>query len=171
MTDEELKILSYDLAARVPHEVKCQFTLKYGDNGHKEGVYVATITEFGGNNWIEVEYNDTSGASGRPWLRDWSCGLEDIKPYLRPMSSMTEEEFEELKKFSGLTYDFTNGLDLATYPNNHKCLDFYLSEVPSYVVILVFDWLNEHHFDYRGLIERNLAIAVTESNNLYKQEK
>lgn len=171
MTKEDLNTLAYDLAARVPHEVKCQFTLKYGDNGHKEGVYVATITGFDGVNFFEIEYNDTSGASGQSWLRDWSCGLEDIKPYLRPMSSMTDEEFEELKKFSGLIYDDTNRLDLATYPDNYKCLDFYLSEVPSYVVILVFDWLNEHHFDYRGLIERNLAIAVTDSNNPYKQEK
>ena len=89
---------------------------------------------------------------------------EYIKPYLRPLSSMTEEEFESLKEYSGLKY---NQLDLASYQNGtYKCLDFYLSEVPSYVVILVFDWLNAHHFDYRGLIERGLALEAPEE--MYK---
>lgn len=32
----------------------------------------------------------------------------------------------------------------------------------------VIDWLNKHHFDYRHLIEKNLAIEVTEENNPYK---
>ena len=82
----------------------------------------------------------------------------NVQPILRPMSSMTEEEFESLKEYSGLKYE---QLDLTSYQNGtHKCLDFYLSEVPSYIVILVFDWLNEHHFDYRGLIERGLAIEA-----------
>ena len=89
---------------------------------------------------------------------------EYIKPYLRPLSSMTEEEFESLKEYSGLKY---NQLDLASYQNGtYKCLDFYLSEVPSYVVILVFEWLNAHHFDYRGLIERGLALEAPEE--MYK---
>ena len=35
-------------------------------------------------------------------------------------------------------------------------------------VPLVIDWLNAHHFDYRGLIPLNLAIKVTEQNNTYK---
>ncbi len=35
-------------------------------------------------------------------------------------------------------------------------------------VINGFDWLNAHHFDYRGLTERGLAIKVTEENNPYK---
>ena len=92
--------------------------------------------------------------------------VDHIKPYLRSMSSMTEEEFESLKEYSGLKYD---QLDLASYQNGtYKCLDFYLSEVPSYVIILVFDWLNEHHFDYRGLIEMGLAIEAPEG--MYKND-
>ena len=88
-----------------------------------------------------------------------------LKPYLRPMSSMTEEEFESLKQYSGLEYD---QLDLASFPNNHKCLDFYLSEIPAYIVILVYDWLNAHHFDYRGLIPMGLALEAPE--DMYKTE-
>jgi hypothetical protein len=90
--------------------------------------------------------------------------LDGLIPYLRPLSSMTKEEFEKLKEYSGLKYE---QLDLASYQNGtHKCLDFYLSEVPSYVVILVFDWLNEHHFDYRGLISMGLALEAPEE--MYK---
>lgn len=55
----------------------------------------------------------------------------DVKPYLRPMSSMTEEEFKIYSRFS-----------LSRH--NEDC----------------FDWLNKHHFDYRGLIEKGLALKA-----------
>ena len=73
---------------------------------------------------------------------------EDIKPYLRPMSSMTEEEFEE---YGNIIEHISIG-----------SLDFNIAN-PN-----VFDWLNAHHFDYRGLIPKGLAIEVTEENNPYK---
>ena len=71
------------------------------------------------------------------------------KPYLRPMSSMTGEEFEE---YGNITEHISIG-----------SLDFNIAN-PN-----VFDWLNAHHFDYRGLIEKGLAIEVTEENNPYKE--
>ena len=55
------------------------------------------------------------------------------------MSSMTEEEKKEVE-------------DLNMNP--FSCS--------------VTDWLNAHHFDYRGLIEKGLAIVVNENNNPYK---
>lgn len=67
-------------------------------------------------------------------------GLEYIKPYLRPMSSMTNVERQEY------------GLVLCDE-----------------LSIIGIDWLNTHHFDYRGLIEKGLAIEVTEDNNPYKE--
>jgi hypothetical protein len=48
------------------------------------------------------------------------------------------------------------------WDNGCKTLEFYLEEIPHYCVIKVFDWLNAHHFDYRGLIERGLAIEAPE---------
>ena len=62
------------------------------------------------------------------------------KPYLRSIDTMTEEERAEY------------GLVL--------CDELSINQ---------FDWLNAHHFDYRGLIEKGLAIAVTKENNPYKQ--
>ena len=62
----------------------------------------------------------------------------NLKPYLRPMSSMTEEEKKEYNKvmFQSERYE-----------------DDYAADV---------DWLNKHHFDYRGLIEKGLALEAPE---------
>lgn len=139
MTQEDKKLLLQDLCARLPYGVKITW----------DGKYPLTVTPH-----IYCAISSEDSINNLPKL------------LLRPMSSMTEEEFEKLKEYSGLKYE---QLDLASYQNGtYKCLDFYLSEVPSYVVILVFDWLNKNHFDYRGLIEKGLAIAVTEDNNPYK---
>lgn len=62
--------------------------------------------------------------------------LNCFRPYLRPMSSMTEEEKEEYQAF--FNYD---GVE---YPEEY------------------IDWLNAHHFDYRGLIEKGLALEALE---------
>jgi hypothetical protein len=71
-----------------------------------------------------------------------------IKPYLRPMSSMTEKEKEE---YCNLQAKF-----------------LYSSQYPVTDAYELFDWLNKNHFDFRGLIEKGLAIEVTEENNPYK---
>ena len=141
MTQEDKELLLKDLSARLPYQPLCK--------------KVDTEDDF-------CECDAPLGYS----LRDLVGNKIIIKPYLRPMSSMTEEEFESLKEYSELIYD---QLDLASFQNGaYKCLDFYLNEVPSYVVIKVFDWLNRNHFDYRGLIEMGLAIAVTKENNPYE---
>ena len=157
MTQEDKNILLKDLCARLPYGVKVNATTPKGE---KTGTIVTTTTKF-------IHLHQDSKIFGEFYVDDndecfWlDFGL--FKPYLRPMSSMTEKEFEQLKQYSGLEY---NQLDLAEFPNNHKCLDFYLSEVPSYAVTLVFDWLNAHHFDYCLLIERGLALEAPEG--MYK---
>lgn len=90
--------------------------------------------------------------------------LDKCKPYLRSMSSMTEEEKEEfhkLKQFS-VTVVMPNGVSLLE---------------PTYIVDLeedgdglnhLYDWLNAHHFDYRGLIEKGLALEAPAGMYEYK---
>ena len=154
MTQEDKKLLLKDLCARLPYDVKVCIKLP----NHQEKTFekqigdLKEITRYGGYlvNSKGIDYR--------------SFNL-DIKPYLRPMSSMTDEEFDKLKEYSELKYD---QLDLASFQNGaYKCLDFYLNEVPSDAVIRVFDWLNKYHFDYRDLIQMGLAIAVTKENNPY----
>ena len=148
MTQEDKKLLLNDLCARLPYGVIVKM--------NNPNYLPAKLTAVN----IETELVELNT------IRDVPVGT--YKPYLRPMSSMTEEEFESLKEYSGLKYE---QLDLASFQDGaYKCLDFYLNEVPAYVVILVFDWLNAHHFDFRGLLERGLAIAVTKENDPYKQK-
>ena len=145
MTQEDRKLLLIDLSARLSHGVICKVSK---GNGHLCSI---NQTIFG------VEYGININATERDYFNDTE---EIIKPYLRPMSSMTEEEFTKLKEYSELKYD---QLDLASFQNgDYKCLDFYLNEVPSGIVIRVFDWLNSHHFDYRDLIQMGLAIEAPE---------
>lgn len=155
MTQEDKELLLKDLCARLPYGVMLSTP-----NGNKALLALVFDKKY---NTI-VEYNDYHGNEND--ISEWEGGdIEFVKPYLRSMSSMTDEEFESLKNYSGLIYD---QLDLASFANNYKCLDFYLSEVPSYVVILVFDWLNKHHFNYRGLIEKDLALEAPDG--MYKVE-
>lgn len=77
------------------------------------------------------------------WLFNYTdCPEErDIKPYLRSMSSMTEEE---KMHFWCLNHNPNTGVDFMTHAPE------------------LIDWLNEKHFDYRGLIEKGLALEAPE---------
>ena len=69
--------------------------------------------------------------------------IEVITPYLRPMASMTEEEEKEYINIDNLSY---------------SCPMIY-AHFPAFKRI---DWLNAHHFDYRGLIPKGLALEALE---------
>ena len=144
MTQEDQQLLFQDLCARLPYHVKVKVWLKYG------------TTEEG---FLDLEHNYADV------LRDafYYDEIKDIKPYLRPMSSMTEEEAIEYVNCGNI---------IVNSPQNN-----YLIPTPTCV-----DWLNSRHFDYRtiydedkkkymSMIEKGLAIAVTEENNPYKEYK
>lgn len=76
--------------------------------------------------------------------------LDDIQYlYLRPMSSMTEEEEKE---YNQLCYNC----------QEQDSVDYNITELDRTQLIYVVDWLNAHHFDYRGLIEKGLALEAPE---------
>lgn len=130
MKQEEL--LWVDLCARFPYGVKAQV---YGWDGEKGVVEVPLkIYSINTDGYVFFETNDYD-VNYLP--------VEDVRLYLRPMSSMTEEE----------------QLELSVVPIYARMLDNASAQT---------DWLNAHHFDYRGLIEKGLAIEVTEENNPYK---
>jgi len=129
MKKEDKLLLLKELCMRLPYGVICS-TPK--GNGHLCSI---NQTIFGNEYGVNIE------ATMRDYFDDNKC---DIKPYLRPMSSMTEEE----KKI----YD-----DILT--------KMYYDEKSTLGDIS--DYLNSIHVDYRGLIERGLAIAVNENNNPY----
>jgi hypothetical protein len=81
--------------------------------------------------------------TGKDYDKPWD--IEYVKPYLRPMSSMTEEEINEFEQITDNLLD--NGTSEEIWNT-------------------VIDWLNAHHFDYRGLIGKGLAIEAP--NDMYK---
>lgn len=113
MSDKDKKLLLIDLSARLPYR---QFVLL----GEKETVMLCGI------DGDEVYLNIDSD----------SFHVESIKPYLRPMSSMTRDESYELDHVE------------ERYDNHYDS------------IVAQIDWLNSHHFDYRGLIERGLALEA-----------
>ena len=81
-----------------------------------------------------------------------SFRIESIKPYLRPMSSMTEEEVMEFNNIpSTRNYQIVNG-DLPWDVANYKQIQ----------------WLLKKHFDFMDLIAKGLALEASEENNPYK---
>ena len=136
MKQKDKELLLKDLCARVSHHVRVKVWLKDGTT--EEGILD-----------LEHNYGDV--------LRDafYYNKIVDIKPYLRPMSSMTEEEKEELSHL--LPKDWSVEID--------KLNNFYFDMSPSIFMEIdaflnIIDWLNAHHFDYRGLIEKGLALEA-----------
>lgn len=142
LTDKDL--LLRDLSARLPYGVEVKY-----DNSICEVLSIDTYNE-------EVTIWKSSGNSPK-------VKLEKVKPFLFPLSSMTEEQFHELKEITDFKYN-RNNLELVEWTKTHKTIEFWLEEVPQYKVVEVFDWLNKNHFDYRCLIEEGLAIDATELN-------
>jgi hypothetical protein len=125
MTKEEKQLLLTDLCARLPHGVN-----------------------------LHIEFYDLQG-DGKLTSRDIKLAPGNIaycfdnshwvsvKPYLRPMSSMTEEEKDEL-------LNLRKEMNMHMHPWIDRILDFYLS----------------HHLDWRGLILLELALEAPE--DMYK---
>ena len=133
MTQEDKQLLLKDLCARLPYS--CRAFYEYVDDldGKTYG-YSLTL-----NTWC---------------INEFVANKAVIKPYLLPMSSMTEEEVTELayKVFQQPDIDIVKRwvLENKLYPS--------IDGNP----VMVIDWLNSHHFDYRGLIEKGLAIEAPE---------
>jgi len=125
MTQEERELLRKDLCARLHYGVKVHLSRKH--NRHEEDTVLNNVI-------ITKDGLVVSNIIGYNYL------LSEIKPYLRPMSSMTEEEKKIYSNF------FIS-----------KEIDNFDFDIPNYDTI---DWLNAHHFDYRGLIEKGLAIEA-----------
>ena len=122
VSTKDKQLLLQDLSARLPYGVKVTTTNPAADFGVMSGISI--------KGKISVETKDA----------DIVFECTEVKPYLRPMSSMTEEEIKEYGKLC-IIYD-TSGTVLFD--------------------INGLNWFNAHHLDYRGLIEKGLAIEAPE---------
>lgn len=131
MTQEDKELLLKDLCVRLPYGVKCQIDYDneedtdLGIERYHDDRIVSVC--------IETEEIGLYGASEYFYP-------DNVKPYLFPLSSMTEEQKNEYQYITERWYD------------------------QSYLASDITDWLNKNHFDYRGLIEKGLAIDATNLN-------
>jgi hypothetical protein len=147
MTQEERDILLKDICSRLPYNVKAY--VKHWSNidrKYYEGVYDVKSV-FPSLNEIHVQ---SSSGSVNVTLGYYD---HEFKPYLFPLSSMTEEQKIEIKSLCDGTEIFDDGSWMS-----------YISILGSFnfeINLDVVDWFNKNHFDYRGLIEKGLAIDAT----------
>ena len=144
MKQEEKDLLLKDLCTRLPYGVKV------------ESVFINPDTKEHKSCGIEV-----FDATNLLMIRD---GLGEFKPYLFPLSSITEEQAKELFDIFGLVCPSTE----EDYIKINECtgITFFLLQgfdVETHLDKLI-DWLNKNHFDYRGLIEKGLALDATNKN-------
>lgn len=155
MTQEEKELSFIDISGRLHYGVIVNY--KENEYDHRKwkitNLHILSYSRSGTlidtdyDGWISYEEHEGCGMStgSRPFR------FGEVLPYLRPMDSMTEEEKN----------DYLNTFKKSIIGTDEE--DGRVWTVDS------IDWLNAHHFDYRGLIERGLAIAVTENNNPYKE--
>ena len=142
MKQEDKDLLLQDLCGRIPYRVKINHIADTENN---------PITLVGiAKTMITLESPAGYGTSD----------IEDYIPYLFPLSSMTEEQYNSLHELGILD----NCSHSYKYVNPHIYgVSFIFKQFKTYSLELI-EWLNKNHFDYRGLIEKGLAIDATNLN-------
>jgi hypothetical protein len=138
-------LLLKDLCARLPYGVKAVLKQTNCHDSTKHKVNEKDIYSFRTGRSLEEDYGQHDY---------YKVIVTDIKPYLFPLSSMTEEQKEELEN---LGWYFDN----FEIHNVSECLGAYREYVAHSDCFALIDWLNKNHFDYRNLINKNLAIDCT----------
>ena len=132
MTQEEEKnLLLKDLCARLPYGVRYRHFTWNDEYG--ETYIAAQIYSINTDGYVKNCHDDET------------VYIDNVRPYLFHLSSMTEEQ---KKEYQYITERWMND--------------------PAYSISDSIDWLNKHHFDYRGLIEKGLALEAPEE--MYKTE-
>ena len=133
MNKKDKELLLKDLCARLPYEVEVHIK---GEYKTPRSIYAIHIKDKTVGYFKGLQYNEEL--------------IENVKPYLRPLSSMTIEECEELNKLKTI-YDKVDSWKYIKTP------------IPLYIFnIEQFDFFNSHHLDWRGLIPKGLAIKAPE---------
>ena len=122
--NEEKELLLKDLCARLPYKVICQVEFKENGKYNSKDMLLSGI-------FTDEAYFTTKGGS---------IYSNEYKPYLFPLSSMTEEQEKE--------FNDLNCYELGIFPHTEEALDYVI----------------KNHFDYRFLIDEGLAIDATGLN-------
>lgn len=136
MTQEQKDLLLKDLCARLPYRVKVHTSLKPICTIYSKPTIYSTVVIDGAGEEV--------------------CNISDIKPYLFPLSSMTDEQREELYKMGWYLdedkiYSCFRNYDDANYKTHIDCFE-------------LVNWCYKNKFDINGLIPMGLANDATGLN-------
>ena len=141
LNNQEKDLLLKDLCARLPYGIKCNV----GD----DKPYTLSRIEIDDKNGHLLDFKEKKDGL------DMQVYLSEVKPYLFPLSSMTEE-----KKYN-------NPIGLSQMLTILASRDWEWITIKHRDLQKLIDWFNKNHFDWRGLIEKGLAIDCTNNLNIY----
>ena len=148
ISNEDKELFLKDICARTFYNVKVSVPILSFVEGEKPctgPIELVSVNVIDGTCTVGNKYAQTSG------VRMFTRGGKLIcKPFLRPMSDMTEEEKNEYRNIDNRSYSCP--MDYAHIPALDR-----------------IDWLNAHHIDFRGLIQKGLAIETTKE--MYEEGK
>lgn len=161
MTNEEKQLLLKDICARLPYGVKVQVCNLKEHTPTVKGLLNDEL-------YVQFDYITKPIKNGDS---TYNIINDNIKPYLRPMSLMTEEEARKIAVLSGILTSSENILSISVKEEfidikiddgvcSTETRTLWFTEMPTSITL--FDYLNAHHFDYRGLIPMWLALPAKE---------
>lgn len=151
MTTEEKELLVKDICSRLPYNVTCQFNDSCRViNSQSEPIYDGVLSERS----IDLFRNHVGFT---------------IKPYLRQLSSMTEEELIEINSNilgKGQKLEVNGQFFELIFKQDH-CYTLYLA---GGIMLWLIEYLTSRHFDYNGLIPMGLALEAPKGMYNFKEK-
>ena len=141
MTQENKELLLKDLCARLPYNVICQ--VEFRENGK----YNSKVMLLSGI-FTDEAYFTTKGGS---------IYSNEYKPYLFPLSSMTEEQLFEVQEILGKN-------EIKIEDDFLRIVDSDRNTISYLEILALLEWFYKNHFDVNNLIYMELAINATGLN-------
>lgn len=148
MTPEDKELLLKDLCARLPYGVKLGFYASA-----TKQTYVCTL--------LGLEPQEDKPIIAKTENGSFYMLADNVKPYLFPLSSMTEEMIEEFNNVFNGSFQYFNQRVISASRTWDRNEAVFVGELECSKLI---DWFNAHHIDYRGFIPKGQAIDATGLN-------
>ena len=149
MTQKDKELLFKDLCARLPYVLYCNIT-DYTAEREEDENFDAPL--------LSIERTESGGYAtfrfAASEYKIWNNRTQLVKPYLRPLSSMTKEERYEIQEILGKDIEILDGF-INIIESSRKRFSFLELHA-------LFNWLNVHHFDFRNLIGEGFALEAPE---------
>ena len=143
MTQEDKELLLKDLCTRVPYGVRYRHFAWDDERG--EECIAAQIYSINLDGYVKNCYDDETD------------NIDNVRPYLFPLSSMTSEQLFEVQEIMGKN-------EIEIEDGFFNIIDSSRNTITYLEILAVLEWFYKNHFDINGLIEKGLAIDATGLN-------